>query len=257
MTIEEMNRKKQESGYSYEQISEFADLPLSTVQKVLGGITKSPRYDTLRALEKAFAQMSANVIQETSCYHSYGSKKGEYTVDDYFRIREEKRIELIDGNIYDMATPAVVHQLIVGEIFSRLLAYIRSKNGSCIPAMSPISVQLDCDDKTILEPDVTVVCNRDLLQQKVIFGAPDFVAEVLSPSTRRKDMTTKLGKYMDAGVREYWIIDPDKKRVLVYHLEEIDLPELYTFEHKIPVKIFNSDCFIDFQEIYDYIQFLY
>lgn len=257
MTIEEMNRKKQEMGYSYEQISEFSDLPLSTVQKVLGGITKSPRYDTLRALEKAFEQMLVNTIQESSGYSALGFKTGEYTVDDYYRIREEKRIELIDGFIYDMATPAVVHQLIVTELLTRLHSFIRSRKGQCIVSASPISVQLDCDKKTMLEPDIIIVCNRDLLQEKAVFGAPDFVVEVLSPSTRKKDMSLKLAKYMHAGVREYWLVDPKSKRVLVYDLEQVDFPELYTFEHQVPVKIFGGECLIDFKEIYEYIQFMY
>lgn len=107
--------------------------------------------------------MPTQWIVETPTYVLYGAKPGEYTVDDYFRIREEKRIELIDGVIYDMATPAIVHQLIVGELFSLFHTYIRKKKGNCIPAMYPISVHLDCDKKTMLEPDVVIVCNRDLL----------------------------------------------------------------------------------------------
>lgn len=257
MTIEEMRQKKQELGYSYEQIAELANLPLSTVQKVFGGITKSPRYDTLKALEQVFDVFSTNMIAEPSIPYGSPKKQGEYTVEDYMNTPEDMRLELIDGVIYDMATPTIIHQIIGFELCKVIRDYIQKKKGNCIPIVSPVSVQLDCDDKTILEPDVVVVCDRDKFKNGIIFGAPDFVVEVLSPSTRKKDLTIKHFKYMNAGVREYWIIDPVKKNIVVYDFETLDLPEIYTFEHKVPVKIFNGECLVDFKEIFEYIEFLY
>ena len=170
---------------------------------------------------------------------------------------EDMRLELIDGVIYDMATPTIIHQIIGFELCKVIRDYIQKKKGNCIPIVSPVSVQLDCDDKTILEPDVVVVCDRDKFKNGIIFGAPDFVVEVLSPSTRKKDLTIKHFKYMNAGVREYWIIDPVKKNIVVYDFETLDLPEIYTFEHKVPVKNFNGECLVDFKEIFEYIEFLY
>lgn len=257
MTIEEMRQKKQELGYSYEQIAELANLPLSTVQKVFGGITKSPRYDTLKALEQVFDVFSTKMIAEPSIPYGSPKKQGEYTVEDYMNTPEDMRLELIDGVIYDMATPTIIHQIIGFELCKVIRDYIQKKKGNCIPVVSPVSVQLDCDDKTILEPDVVVVCDRDKFKNGIIFGAPDFVVEVLSPSTRKKDLTIKHFKYMNAGVREYWIIDPVKKNIVVYDFETLDLPEIYTFEHKVPVKIFNGECLVDFKEIFEYIEFLY
>lgn len=257
MTIEEMRQKKQELGYSYEQIAELANLPLSTVQKVFGGITKSPRYDTLKALEQVFDVFSTKIIAEPSIPYGSPKKQGEYTVEDYMNTPEDMRLELIDGVIYDMATPTIIHQIIGFELCKVIRDYIQKKKGNCIPIVSPVSVQLDCDDKTILEPDVVVVCDRDKFKNGIIFGAPDFVVEVLSPSTRKKDLTIKHFKYMNAGVREYWIIDPVKKNIVVYDFETLDLPEIYTFEHKVPVKIFNGECLVDFKEIFEYIEFLY
>ena len=257
MTIEEMRQKKQELGYSYEQIAELANLPLSTVQKVFGGITKSPRYDTLKALEQVFDVFSTKMIAEPSIPYGSPKKQGEYTVEDYMNTPEDMRLELIDGVIYDMATPTIIHQIIGFELCKVIRDYIQKKKGNCIPIVSPVSVQLDCDDKTILEPDVVVVCDRDKFKNGIIFGAPDFVVEVLSPSTRKKDLTIKHFKYMNAGVREYWIIDPVKKNIVVYDFETPDLPEIYTFEHKVPVKIFNGECLVDFKEIFEYIEFLY
>lgn len=257
MTIEEMRQKKQELGYSYEQIAMLAGLPLSTVQKVLGGITKSPRYDTLKALENALNPNSAQMIAEPSLMESYGKKQGEFTVNDYMQTPEDVRLELIDGIIYNMAPPTSLHQILCTEIFSNIRNYIREQKGTCIPLVSPIGVQLDCDDKTMLEPDVMIVCDRKKFQNGVVYGAPDFVAEILSPSTRKRDLTTKHIKYLNAGVREYWIVDPAKKSVVVFDFENPDLPELYTFDHKVPVKIFGGKCTIDFKEIFDYVEFLY
>ena len=266
MTIQEMLERKKELGYSYEQISELSGIPLGTVQKVLGGITKSPRYDTLRALEEVFQeglyygyQSQDTVIREGVAY--YGEKKqGEFTAEDYFNWPDDQRIEIIDGVVYNMATPTIPHQLIAGELVTIFRNYIRSKNGKCIPSTSPITVQLDKDPKTMLQPDVIIVCDRDKFEEKVVFGAPDFVVEILSPSTRRKDMTIKLGKYMNAGVREYWMVDPKKKNIIVYLLNEEEKDydiSIYTFENEVPVGIYAGECKVNFKEIYEYISFLY
>ena len=272
MTIQQMLDRKKELGYSYEQISEYSGVPLGTVQKVLGGITKSPRYDTLRALEEVL-RPEEKVLKDDGCYGTkaqsgmiregavyYGGKKqGDFTIEDYFDFPEEHRVELIDGEIYDMATPTVVHQLIAGRILITLSNYISSKKGQCIPGTAPITVQLDRDNKTAVQPDVLVVCDRDKFREKVVYGAPDFVVEVLSPSTQKKDMTIKLNKYMTAGVREYWMVDPKRKKIIVYLFNEEEDYDifLFSFEDEVPVNIFEGECKVDFKEIYEYISFLF
>ena len=120
-----------------------------------------------------------------------------------------------------------------------------------------MDVQLDCDDRTMVQPDVLVVCDRDKIIKRCIYGAPDFVVEILSPSTKRKDGIIKLSKYISAGVREYWIVDPDKKQVVVYDFQKEDYPVIYGFGGEIPVGIFDGECRIDFAEIYEYMLFLY
>lgn len=105
--------------------------------------------------------------------------------------------------------------------------------------------------------DILITCDRDKLHERVVYGAPDFVVEILSPSTRKKDVFLKLHKYENAGVREYWIVDPDKKRILVYDFNADEWPTIYSFQDKIPVRIFGGDCVIDFAEIDEYISFLY
>lgn len=256
MTVEQMRERKRELGYSYEQIAELANLPVGTVQKVLGGITKSPRYDTLQALEEVFTSKPDLVVKETTAAYQV-KKQGEYTIEDYMALPEEQRVELIDGVFYDMSAPVVVHQAIGGEIHYKLREFIRDNKGKCIALAAPTDVQLDCDNKTMVQPDVLVVCDRDKFKFGRLYGAPDFVVEVLSPSTSKKDKVLKLSKYCNAGVREYWMVDPMKKRVFVYDFENEDFPTVYTFEDVIPVQIFDGRCKIDFREIYEYTEFLF
>ena len=259
MTLLEMKERKKELGYSYEQIADMSGVPLSTVQKVFSGATQSPRYETLLAIETVLEDYSTTKIGEAA--HRYGSKivkrQGEYTVEDYYNWPEDERIELIDGVIYYMATPRIIHQDIVSEIGFVLKSYIKKNKGKCRVYDLPVDVQLDCDNRTMVEPDIQIVCDRNKLTERVVFGAPDFVVEVLSPSTRKKDMTLKLHKYVNAGVREYWIVDPDKEMIIVYEIKEEEqdmIAKFYTFENQVPVGIFNGECIVDFKEIKEYLE---
>ena len=92
----------------------------------------------------------------------------------------------------------------------------------------PVDVQLDCDNRTMLQPDVFVTCNKDKLKKRNVYGAPDFVVEILSPSTRRKDMTIKKEKYKKAGVREYWMVDIDNEKIQQYIRERLRVAECDT-----------------------------
>ena len=258
MTIDEMNERKRELGYTDMRISEISGVPLSTVRKVLGGATKAPRYDTVRALTKALEKPSKSPTPPYPVVRAeqpaYGSKKqGEYTLEDYLAIPDERRVELIDGVIYDMSSPLGHHQIIAGQIHADLLAYISQNGGPCIPFIAPVDVQLDCDDKTIVQPDVMILCDRSKYTPQRIVGAPDFVVEVLSKSTRKKDMYIKMSKYKFAGVREYWLVDPDRKTIVVYDFENDDAIHMYSFRDKVPVGIYNGSCMIDFAPIDDFV----
>ncbi|MBQ8232482.1 MAG: Uma2 family endonuclease [Lachnospiraceae bacterium] len=256
MTIQEMRERKKELGYSYAQIAELSGVPVGTVQKVLGGITTSPRYDTLMALEKVLSPKKVHMVSDTAVRYQ-AKRQGDYTLEDYYQLPEDKRAELIDGWIYDMSAPTSAHQLIVNFISAKLFQYVTSHNGNCIPITSPIDVQLDCDDRTMIQPDIVVVCDRDKIINRCIYGAPDLIIEVLSPATRKRDTVIKLSKYLHAGVREYWIIDPDKKIILVYDFEHNSYPTIYGFNNTIPVSIWDGKFEIDFNEVYNYIRFLY
>lgn len=260
MTLAEMRERKRELGYSYEQIADMSGVPLSTVQKVFSGATQSPRYDTLLAIETVLEDYSTTRVSETAT--NYGNKpikrQGEYTVEDYYNWPEDERIELIDGYIYHVSMPSIRHQRIVGEIDYVFKSFVRKKKGKCEIFGAGIDVRLDCDDKTMLVPDISVVCEKDKFTEQYLDGAPDLVVEVLSPSTRKKDMTLKLSKYGQAGVREYWIVDPKKEKVIVYKFTNEDVFDsqifLYTFENQVSVGIWDDECVVDFAEIKEYLE---
>ena len=142
--------------------------------------------------------------------HSTGDKAGPYTVEDYIRVSADRRVELINGYLYDLASPTSRHQMATSLIMKELLDYAERHDFECMPYQSPLDVRLNRDNRTMLQPDLFVICQNDAVDNgKYIEGAPDFVIEVLSPSTAVRDMKDKLNAYFEAGVREYWVIDPD------------------------------------------------
>ncbi len=186
---------------------------------------------------------------------AYGTKsQGEYTLEDYYALPDDQRVELIDGVFYDMASPLFVHQRAGGEIYRQIANYIMDRGGACIPFIAPVDVQLDCDDKTMVQPDVGILCDQSKRRKRVIYGAPDFLVEVLSSSTRRKDMILKLQKYVNAGVREYWMVDLHRKVVLTYFFEAEDYPIIYGFEDPIPVRIYGGDLMIDLRIVLQWLE---
>ena len=179
------------------------------------------------------------------------------TIDDYLKLPEGVRVELIDGVFYDMAAPTTVHQMIGQSISYILLDYIKDNKGKCVPFIAPTDVQLDCDDKTIVQPDVLVVCDRKKITKPRIVGAPDLVIEVLSESNWYNDVFRKHKKYQNAGVREYWIVFPEQLKIQVYNFKKKLEAVEYTFKDKVPVAIWDGKCVVDFSEIYEEIKFLF
>lgn len=250
MTLEEMKQKKLEKGYSYSQLSELSGVPLGTIQKIFSGETEHPRYYTLQALERVLGDIP--VLNDRSDL-SYGSehtkKQGEYTVEDYLAMPDDMRVELIDGVIYSMSTPQFVHQKITGEIYRQIANYIIDNNGKCETVVAPVDVQLDCDEKTMVQPDVLILCDTGKIVEGKVIGAPDFILEVVSPSTKRMDYFKKLEKYENAGVREYWILDPHKKQLIVFFFEGDIYAQLHNLAQNVPVNIYKGKLEIRFEHI--------
>lgn len=168
-----------------------------------------------------------------------------YSIDDIYALPDGERAELIDGHIYYMAPPSRRHQQISGNLFATIYHYIQAKGGSCEPYAAPFAVFLNKDDHTYVEPDISVICDRSKLTDRGCEGAPDWIIEIVSPGSRRMDYYTKLFKYKSAGVREYWIVDPDKNRILVYDLQQDDIHE-FSFEDTVSAGIY-PDLSIDFK----------
>lgn len=165
-------------------------------------------------------------------------KNDHYTSEDYWNLPEEERAELINGKFYDMAPPSRIHQKLVSKLTALLNQYIADHHGSCEVYPAPFAVNLDADDKDWVEPDVSVICDPNKLTDRGCSGAPDLIFEIVSPASRKMDYSLKNMIYSQAGVREYWIVDPAKEKVVVYCYENDSDPCLYSFDADVPVGIY-------------------
>lgn len=163
-----------------------------------------------------------------------------YTSEDYWNLPEGQRAELIGGKLYNMAPPNRIHQDISFALSRKIADYIDAHEGSCKVYPAPFAVNLNADDKTYVEPDISVICDNKKLTDRGCDGAPDMIIEIVSPSSRRMDYTTKNALYSDAGVREYWIVDPSKNRTTVYRYEEDAAPLVIPFEQSITIGIYGD-----------------
>lgn len=167
-------------------------------------------------------------------------KKEEiYTIDDIYALPDGERAELIDGQIYYMVPPSWAHQKISRKLHQLISNYIDSNQGKCEVLAAPFAIFLNEDDINYVEPDISVICDLSKLDEKGCHGAPDWIIEIVSPSSKPRDYMTKLFKYRTAGIREYWIVDPEKQMVMVYGFEK-DTVEQYDFEENIPVGIYEG-----------------
>ncbi len=169
-----------------------------------------------------------------------------HTEEDYYNTPEDVRVELIDGQFYDMAAPSRAHQDILMFLSNKIANYINSKDGPCRIYPAPFAVELSHDRKHIVEPDISVICDPNKLTDKGCFGAPDWIIEIVSPSDPGHDYITKLSLYATAGVKEYWIVDPQEKKTTVYCLEQDKFKmQTYTFQDTVKVNIYD-DLYLDF-----------
>ena len=150
-------------------------------------------------------------------------KLESYTIEDIYALPDGERAELIDGKIYYMAPPSTRHQRL----------------GECEVFPAPFAVYLNKDDKNYVEPDISVICDKDKITDKGCNGAPDWIVEIISPGNKEMDYFKKLFKYQAVGVREYWIVDPTKEIVMVYRFEKETMEE-YSFGEDVPVGIYEG-----------------
>ena len=174
-------------------------------------------------------------------------KEEIYTTEFIEALPDGERAELINGNIYFMAPPRVRHQRMVSILHAKIFNYIESRKGSCEVFPAPFAVYLNNDAYTYVEPDISVICDKNKLDDKGCNGAPDWVIEIVSPNSKKMDYVIKLFKYKTSGVREYWIVDPEKDRITVYYFDD-NFMEEYSFKDKVKVNIYD-DFEIDFSQI--------
>lgn len=167
-------------------------------------------------------------------------KNTVYISEDYWNLPDEERAELIDGQFYAMAPPGLRHQRLVLELSAAIRDYIKKHRGDCEIIPAPFAVNLDAEDETYVEPDISVICDRNKLTERSCKGAPDFIIEIVSPGSRKMDYSIKNALYSGAGVREYWIVDPEKERTTVYRYYEDAAPVIFPFAQEIVVGIYGD-----------------
>lgn len=172
-----------------------------------------------------------------------------YAYKDYLTYDENERIEIIGGQIYNMSpAPSRIHQQLISDISYELQHYIRSNKGTCKVYVAPFDVILKNEDeevensKNVVQPDISVICDKSKLTDKGCTGSPDMIIEVVSPYNPSNDFVRKLNLYQEFKVKEYWIVNPIDKRILVYVLSDngYNAPIHYTFNDVVKVNIFNN-----------------
>ncbi len=171
---------------------------------------------------------------------------GRMTAEEFYSSTGEERCELIDGIIYDMSSPTRSHQAILRDLVGIIDRKIKERGGDCLVYPAPFVIQLS--DDTVLEPDISVICDRSKLTDRGCQGAPDWIIEIASPTSIARDYIEKLKIYTAAGVREYWIVNPSDRSVTVYRLSESHVADSYVFTDVVPVNIY-EDFSVDFNLI--------
>lgn len=180
-----------------------------------------------------------------------------YTYKDYLSYDEGERIEIIEGELINMSpAPSRIHQKIILKLSTLIENYIQSNNGQCevYPAPFDVILKNDYDEilntKNIVQPDISIICDKNKLTDKGCTGSPDMIVEVVSEYNPRNDYIKKLNLYEQFKVKEYWIVNPMRNNILVYTLTDVgyDAPTSYTFKDKVKVNIYNN-LEIDFNSI--------
>ena len=174
-----------------------------------------------------------------------------YTYSDYLTWDDDIRYELINGVPYMMSAPNRRHQQISRDLLVQFAIFLKGK--SCEVYQAPFDVRLDTDtsDDTVVQPDLVIVCDHSKLDDAGCKGAPDMVVEILSPSTAQYDLTRKFTLYLKTGIREYWVIDPERKCLAVHILKDNNyITHAYSDKETAPVHILEG-CNINLFEVFE------
>ena len=168
-------------------------------------------------------------------------------------LPEGEHAELINGEMFMMTSPTRGHQDAAIWLSSQVFNYIHDKKGKCRVYTSGFAVFPQKDNINYVEPDVTVVCDRDKLDKRGCNGAPEWAIEVVSPSSVKMDYERKKKLYQESGVEEYWIVDLEKEQIKVYRFSEDDRGRDYSFEDTVKVGIYD-DMELDLRVLKEYLE---
>ncbi|MCR5509777.1 MAG: Uma2 family endonuclease [Lachnospiraceae bacterium] len=296
MNADDIRRRKKALKLTTKELAYRAELPVSTVSKIMTGETRNPSYVTLEKLDLVIMQEEADrrieaylaAMEEYIKAHpdtdfdqtefdriyreenrldnapiplarpldepreSIGNlayrMSGMMSLEEYSALGESRIYELLNGQLTVNDHPKVRHQRIISDVGRTIGNFISDRGGSCEVFIGGINVRFPGDDSTNLIPDIAVICDPDILDETGTTSAPDWIIEVTSPATRKRDYNEKRSKYMKNGVREYWVIDLEKEAVSVYLAENPDIAGLYGFGTDIPVNIYNGDLKIQIEK---------
>ena len=181
-----------------------------------------------------------NVLQEDK----------RYTYSDYLAWDDDRRWELIDGVPYAMSAPTWQHQGISGELFLQFGNFLKGKPCRVFAAPFDVRLNFDAADDTVVQPDLVVICDRSKIGGTGCAGVPDLVVEILSPSTSKHDKLLKFNTYQHAGIREYWMVDPDSKTLSVNILKDGEyVARAYGESDTVPVTVLDG-CEINLTDVF-------
>jgi Uma2 family endonuclease len=205
------------------------------------------------ATEEAFAYPDNDAAGKGFWAREHGAVYHRiYTYVDFITWSDDIRVEIVDGEVCPMPPPAIRHQDVALEIAAQIKASFKGTPHKVY--IAPVAVRLfprpDGSDTTVFEPDVVVVKDTANVGENSIAGVPDMLVEVLSPSTARYDRTVKYAFYQKAGVKEYWIVDPDKRQVEAFLLQNGSyVKKTYTRDETVAPVVF-PDCAIDLRAVF-------
>ena len=195
-------------------------------------------------------KMKDNLARKIELTEDLVPKKVSYY--DILNLKDDKRYELIDGKKYLMSSPSVIHQEILGEIYSQIREYLKGKKCKVFVAPLDVKISGEKEDKkayNVVQPDIMVVCDSKKIKESNILGAPDMVIEILSNSTAGHDRILKLNLYQKYGVKEYWIVSPNENVITVFLLNEEKqyTVKAYYLDDKLKVNVL-KDCYVNLKE---------
>lgn len=238
---ENLKLARKARGYTQAELAEMLDISRSSYANYETG-NRTPDIDMLEkitrvlniSVDELFGRYNfgtPNLIRESPAL--YRVREPEYTVEEYFAIANCSEYELINGRLIKKNAPAAEHQITSLQICMAFYQHILENKGGCQVIPAPFCVVLNEEDAVVVQPDVSVICDSEKLKDGCCYGAPEIVVEIVSPGNWKYDYREKLCIYDEYGVREYWIVDLERDRVLVYDFENSIGPQLMPLNEEV------------------------